>query len=127
MRKRRRKSIRDVRSLPATCSRGNRIHQSPTLSCHLLQIKRIICTASKPDIPAGPALKNTKNSTWSQKHKTERAAYCRKTPFDSTNEKVEKKLANIFLYIFKLLHLEREKTNKEKKNPRRQPLSQNDH
>lgn len=58
MRKRRRKSIRDVRSLPATCSRGNRIHQSPTLSCHLLQIKRIICTASKPDIPAGPALKN---------------------------------------------------------------------
>lgn len=117
MRKRRRKSIRDVRSLPATCSRGNRIHQSPTLSCHLLQIKRIICTASKPDIPAGPALKNTKNSTWSQKHKTERAAYCRKTPFDSTNEKVEKKLANIF-YIYLNFFIWREKKQIKKKKPK---------
>lgn len=115
--RRRRKSIRDVRSLPATCSRGNRIHQSPTLSCHLLQIKRIICTASKPDIPAGPALKNTKNSTWSQKHKTERAAYCRKTPFDSTNEKVEKKLANIF-YIYLNFFIWREKKQIKKKKPK---------
>lgn len=47
----------DVRPLSAMWSRSNGIRQSPTLSCHLLEIRRITCSTAKPDRPAGPASK----------------------------------------------------------------------
>lgn len=55
-----------MRPLSTTWSRSNRIHQSLTLSCHLLQIRRITWTAAQPDRPAGLASKTKKQ----QKKKT---------------------------------------------------------
>lgn len=52
----------EVRPVSATWSRGNRIHQSLTLSCHLLQIRRITWSAAQPDRPAGLASKTKTGS-----------------------------------------------------------------
>lgn len=114
----------EVRPLCATWSRGNRIHQSHTLSCHFPQSSRR---------QRGALLNLTDLLDWLQKHHTSRTLG-KKKPILLDKRKpiyVEKKLkrnlTNIIQSIVRPTVERKPLQLARRKSTRRQSLSHNDH